>query len=86
MKLSKAQLKALEVVEEGMLMTVDGDWKRTFYTDSGHIPRISTMISANIKACTVEKYKWRNPKNHAVYDIELTETGRKALEEARNGN
>ena len=83
MKLSKAQLKALEAVENGMFMVVDNNGKRTFFADSDDIPRLSTMTAANIEACTVAKYKWRNPKGHAVYDIELTTAGRKVLEEAR---
>lgn len=86
MKLSKAQLRALEVVENCMFMIVDNHGNRRLFADSDDIPRLSTMTSANIEACTVAKYKWRNPKGHAVYDIELTETGRKALEAARNGN
>lgn len=84
MKLSKAQLKALEAVEEGMFLTVDGDGSRTFYS-AHETPRISTMLSANVRVCFISKYKWRNPAGHAVYDIILTECGRKALEEARNG-
>lgn len=84
MKLSKAQVKALEAVEDGMFLTVDDDGKRTFYSGN-HIPRLSTMLSANIGCCIISKYKWRNAQGHAVYDVVLTAEGRKALEEARNG-